>query len=351
MERVTRIARGVRVHCILYGGRDGIIYHVTGEPAPASVQRLGGGVAIGGRASADVVFDNGHISRGIPEGIIYGVQWFARPGIASDAEIEAALAHAEEVKRQEEAQAAKAAEERRQERARIERDYPHLEKAEGSKHTRYAVGAANIRKELKAAFPGCTFRVTSKGYSMGCEINIHWTDGPTEAEVRAITDKYQTDDFNGMEDISEARHSIWPEVYGGAKHVIENRHLSAAVVQAVAVEYGWPVTVKGDSVEAEDWDKTRRLYREAGERSYYVRPASPPKPARPFTTPAPVTVDRPTMAINEKRHGVEIHFPSKPAPAVLDSLKAAGWRWSRFAGCWYMPDSSEAREFASRLTA
>ena len=31
---------------------------------------------------------------------------------------------------------------------------------------------------------------------------------------------------------------------------------------------------------------------------------------------------------------------------VLDNLKANGWRWSRFAGCWYKTASEAAIDFA-----
>lgn len=86
---------GRRVHCILYGGKDGIITAVHGTPAPASVRRLmGGGIVAGGRATLDVAFpeaDFPHLSS-VPEAILYGPQWQLMPGIASEGEIAGALA-------------------------------------------------------------------------------------------------------------------------------------------------------------------------------------------------------------------------------------------------------------------
>jgi len=35
-----------------------------------------------------------------------------------------------------------------------------------------------VRAALKAAFPGITFSVRSKSYSMGASISVRWTDGP-----------------------------------------------------------------------------------------------------------------------------------------------------------------------------
>lgn len=74
--------------------------------------------------------------------------------------------------------------------------------------------------------------------------------------------------------------------------------------------------------------------------------AAEPQPAEPTTRPGIVTI-----TLNAERHGVEIRFPSKPETAVLDALKAAGWRWFRFSGCWYTRDTPDARAFAEQLTA
>jgi len=57
-----------------------------------------------------------------------------------------------------------------------------------------------------------------------------------------------------------------------------------------------------------------------------------PAPTAPAPTPSATGA---TVTINEDKNGVEIRFPSKPAAAVLADLKAHGWRWSRFGGCWY----------------
>jgi hypothetical protein len=69
--------------------------------------------------------------------------------------------------------------------------------------TQAAQAAKAIKQELKLNFPGCNFSVKSDNYSMGDSVRIHWTDGPTEKMVDAITCKYQYGSFNGMEDIYE----------------------------------------------------------------------------------------------------------------------------------------------------
>src|ERR1035437_6309973 len=65
------------------------------------------------------------------------------------------------------------------------------------------------------------------------------------------------------------------------------------------------------------------------------------------STPEPV-LDV-TISENEEKDGIEISFPSKPSTNVLESLKANGWRWSRFSSCWYTKRSDKARQFAEAL--
>lgn len=56
-----------------------------------------------------------------------------------------------------------------------------------------------------------------------------------------------------------------------------------------------------------------------------------------------------TYKINDAKNGVEIYFDSCPAVSVRDSLKSAGWRWSKFSGCWYNRKTAENIQFAQGL--
>ena len=62
--------------------------------------------------------------------------------------------------------------------------------------------AKMIRAHLKATFPKVKFSVRCESYSMGGQINISWTDGPTEKEVNAMVDKYETKGFDGSIDMA-----------------------------------------------------------------------------------------------------------------------------------------------------
>lgn len=52
---------------------------------------------------------------------------------------------------------------------------------------------------------------------------------------------------------------------------------------------------------------------------------------------------------NAAKGGVEIRFASKPDAAVLENLKANGWRWSRFSLCWYNRATDANRAYAKEI--
>ena len=119
------------------------------------------------------------------------------------------------------------------ERAVLLAKYSYLLKMSESKFSRYATAAKNIRAELKRAFPGVKFKVTSDSFSMGNSISIRWTDGPTVAQVEAISDKYQSGNFNGMEDIYEYQPSIFRELFGQSKYISCRQEYSDAFIELV----------------------------------------------------------------------------------------------------------------------
>lgn len=64
--------------------------------------------------------------------------------------------------------------------------------------------------------------------------------------------------------------------------------------------------------------------------------------------PLPGTVDI-IVRENEVHNGIEIVFPSKPSAAVINTMKAAGWRWSHSGGFWYNKRTEETKAFAGRI--
>lgn len=64
-----------------------------------------------------------------------------------------------------------------------------------------ADSAKHIRAELKAMFPKTKFSVRSSSYSLGSNVSVHWTDGPTEESVTNVIDCL-TADMRHIHDIS-----------------------------------------------------------------------------------------------------------------------------------------------------
>ncbi len=61
--------------------------------------------------------------------------------------------------------------------------------------------AAEIRKALRTRFPDTKFSLRmSRGTAYGY-MDLTWTDGPTPAQVKVVTDYYQSSRFDGMDDM------------------------------------------------------------------------------------------------------------------------------------------------------
>jgi hypothetical protein len=224
---------GQRVHCILYGGMDGIIYEIAGEQRPETISKLGGGVGVmGGNADFRIVFtgERAHLST-VPESIVLGsCQWSIADGIAEADEIKTALAAAEAKKKADESEQLRKTNERAEKRAALPKLYPWLETIAQQKHngartkSSHALGAANLKTELMREFCGVKFSVKSESYAGGDAIRVRWDFGPTNDEVAKFTDKYREGDFDGMTDSYDYNHdNVWPDVFGGSKYVTESR--------------------------------------------------------------------------------------------------------------------------------
>jgi hypothetical protein len=87
-----------------------------------------------------------------------------------------------------------------------------------------AAAAKAIRGELKAAYPTVKFKVTSSSFSMGDDVKIRWTDGPTTKEIEAIVGKYEYGTFNGMIDLYEYTNTR--DDIPQSKFVMTERHYS-----------------------------------------------------------------------------------------------------------------------------
>ena len=65
----------------------------------------------------------------------------------------------------------------------------------------------------------------------------------------------------------------------------------------------------------------------------------------------PENVTKATLTENNEKCGLELRFPFRPDPSIIQSLKLSGWRWSRFQGCWWIRRNPNARVLAKRIVA
>lgn len=111
-------------------------------------------------------------------------------------------------------------------------------------YMRAAETAKMIKASLKEAFPGVKWSVRSDSYSGGSSINVGWTDGPNEAQVKAITNRFEGSYFDGMIDYKGNRYHTLDgkPISIHCDFVFENREYSLAMVErafaAVRQHYG-----------------------------------------------------------------------------------------------------------------
>lgn len=222
IQAARPIVIGQRVSTILYGRGPGVVFRITGDQRPGSIGSMGGGaVAYGGAAHFDIVFHDGSRSNGLPECILWGVQWSVYDEVADGDEI-ARLLHAAEHEEARKATEKEANEIRRAaERVKHLADNPHLTpKTAKPNYSPGRLAAENIRKELKRAMPRVKFSITSDYNS----VRVGWTNGPTSTDVQAITGKYKAGGFDGMNDIYEHDpDATFGDVFGDPRYVFCQR--------------------------------------------------------------------------------------------------------------------------------
>lgn len=118
--------------------------------------------------------------------------------------------------------------------------FPHLVPGHG-----HVVAAKNMRIELQRAFPGVKFSVRSKSFSMGNDVRVSWTDGPSVAQVDAIINKYAGGSFDGMTDCYNYERGAWTDAFGEAKYVFSERAFSDKTI-AGCIRTVWSVRFPGN---------------------------------------------------------------------------------------------------------
>lgn len=205
----------------------------------------------------------------------------------------------------------------------------------------------NLKAALQHDFPGVRFSVRTDTYSMGSSANIAYEDGPAEEEVKRVADYFE--------------HGAFYRHYGSFSYVSVHRTISPAVdsrIRELAKEKmpetnGWDDITRGREVRRIERTTTFPCGK------FTIKGFALDDKSNNFTLdieqekqpePSPVAgVDGVSVSENREKNGIEIRFAARPSDDVLTSLKAHGWRWSRFAKCWYHRASDESRTFANNL--
>lgn len=206
-DRATLLL-GQRVHCILYGGRDGTIVTIHGEQRPDTVQNVGPCIA-GGSARFDVVWDDGSQSRQLPESLLYSVQWYIYDEVLPSAAVMRLRRLAVET-----------AERRAQEKEEAERQF-EADKARLIAENAHLVPGdtveKNIRRALKQAFPGVKFSVRKRHHG---STDISWEDDAVDPRrVHEVVDRFKAGNFDGMTDCYSYSRSPWTAAFGSHEYI------------------------------------------------------------------------------------------------------------------------------------
>lgn len=219
MDKVI-VRVGQWVHCSLYGGRDGVVVAIDGEQSPETVGSLGGIISHGGRANFDVIFEDGHFSRSLPESIVRGVQWriYTDRPLADENKINNLYrAHDEKVAR-EKKEAEEKAEKFKRDVETLKKDpaYSHLDHVNSKYDDKET--AKNIRKHLKHFYPGIKFSVKTKRGVSAIHVTIK-SEGTTYQDVKAELSKFKAGRFDGYDDCYVSNYTPFHELFGSVDYL------------------------------------------------------------------------------------------------------------------------------------
>lgn len=116
--------------------------------------------------------------------------------------------------------------------------------------------ATFVRKALKDAFPKEKFSVRSHSYSGGASIDIRWTDGLTEHEVKQVVDRFSGATFDGMQDLKEyvsREDENGVNVHYGADFIFCHRDYSREFTLKIAEQVAKFESVELPAMNKYDW--------------------------------------------------------------------------------------------------
>lgn len=248
-----------------------------------------------------------------------------------------------------------------------------------------AVSAA-LKRELATAFPGVKFSVR-KGSGTGSSwLSVTWTDGPRTEDVdrvcnpfhgaqwdgwnetfhqtqNVVTTTYKGQTYSGRplvdgiqtrQDISDDARSeaarLWTEAHDGLQPEYASGQYGNCVIEGKIICDSWApnqvLEIAREVVLARRWAAVRKA---AASATHEVAAVPTPAPAADAAkeTPAAPPADGLTIRHTEAE-GVAVHGTTRGDGSAA-VLKAAGFRWYRNGGFWYLP-GTRTPEGARRVT-
>ena len=289
-----------------------------------------------------------------PGGWNYCLDENDKPIILTEEEIAAFIVEAEARKivleREEREAARKKAIVREQKKKQYLADYGHLlTRLEDSKRSESATAGANVKKLLKLTFPGVNFRVRSDYNS----IKVEWEDGPFACcdAIEKIQSLFNTGAFDAYQDYHYSIENVFAEIFGGSDYVFFQRNISGDKYLETAKELGIEgVTVTDyNNIEGCSENERTQIYEVTRKKNFVEAVDLNSKNSKAVNSVQSSAVEGVTLTENDAKNGVEIRFAVKPSAAVIASLKANKFRWSRRGGLWYSKRTAESLAFAREL--
>ncbi|MFF7074829.1 LPD29 domain-containing protein [Streptomyces pseudovenezuelae] len=235
--------------------------------------------------------------------------------------------------------------------------------------------AAELRNRLKTQFPGVKFSVRKGTGTASAWISVHWTDGPSTADVDELTRPMQGAQFNGQEDRYEptgntvtvtvngrkvtgkplvdginthqdisddalnAAAALWSEAHDGAEPPT-NEMLEACVINGHVIQENWAPQqmwqIAHDVVLPQRWAAAKEQAAQTSRpATTHEKGAEPPE----GLTLTHTTEDGTTVTGTRLGDG------------AADVLKRHGFKWHRKHQYWYAPGSRNKDADSESMTA
>lgn len=120
--------------------------------------------------------------------------------------------------------------------AALQQQHPELIDARTAKGGALIAAAKNLRTQLRKAFPGVKFSITTDRFAGGDALRVSWTDGPAADRVMDIASHYKAGHFDGYSDSYEYSRTAWTEAFGDAKYVSCSRDYSPQIAAWLLAE-------------------------------------------------------------------------------------------------------------------